>query len=99
MNYGAQAAEKARDAWRSFSADDVLDALGLVRKSQSGWSAAWALGGIGLGLAVGLGLGLAFAPRKGSELRADWGEKLKRTGDQARDAAKAAMDKASEQMQ
>jgi len=73
-----RAADRARDAFRNFSGDDILDTLGLVRRSQqSGW---WwtALSGLGIGILVGVGVGLAFAPTKGSELRGTLGEKLRR---------------------
>jgi len=59
------------------TANEILDALGLVRKAdQPLWL--WpALGGLVIGLFAGVGLGLAFAPRRGDELRRELGEKLK----------------------
>jgi hypothetical protein len=59
------------------SADDILDSLGLVRKSeQLSW--VWpAIGGVAVGLAAGVALGLAFAPKRGQELREELGDKWK----------------------
>jgi len=62
---------------RHASADDLLDRLGLIRKSdQIDWL--WpALGGVAVGLVSGLALGMALAPRKGTELRREIAERLK----------------------
>lgn len=88
--YAEKAAGKARDAMNGFSVDDVLESIGLARKSQQTnwmWSA---LSGLGIGLLVGVGVGLAFAPKKGTELRSDLGEKLRRKQIAAAEATRRA---------
>jgi hypothetical protein len=67
----------ARDMTKDFSADAILDSLGLARKSQqSSWL--WpAVGGVAVGLCAGVAIGMAFAPKRGSELRNEVSEKLK----------------------
>jgi hypothetical protein len=71
--------ERGREMTRA-PADDLLDSLGLMRKSdQASWI--WpALGGVAVGLCAGVALGMALAPRPGRELRAQLGEKW-RSGD------------------
>jgi len=66
-----------KNAIEKLNTDEILDSLGLMRKSEEG-SWLWpALGGVCVGLLCGVGLGLAFAPKKGSELRDEIGGKLK----------------------
>lgn len=66
-----------REMMKDFSADDILDSLGLVRKSQQA-SLLWpVVGGVALGLCAGVAIGMAFAPKPGAELRNELGEKLK----------------------
>ncbi len=62
---------------RHIDADEILESLGLARKSQqTSWL--WpALGGLGLGLLCGVAIGAAYAPKKGSELREELGGKIK----------------------
>jgi hypothetical protein len=66
-----------KNAVENFKAEDILDSIGLMRKSeQISWL--WpAVGGLGLGLLCGVALGVAFAPRKGSELRDDIAKKIR----------------------
>lgn len=62
---------------RGVSGDDLLERLGLMRRSEeSGWVFP-ALFGAGLGLAIGVGIGLAFAPKAGTEMRRDVAGRLK----------------------
>jgi hypothetical protein len=67
----------ADNGLKQLSADDILDSLGLVRKTQqTSWL--WpAIGGVTIGLAAGIALGMAFAPKRGEELRGELGEKWK----------------------
>jgi hypothetical protein len=82
-------------AVEGLDANEILESLGLMRKSQqSSWL--WpALGGLGFGLICGAALGLAFAPDKGSQLRKDIAGKLKDKdfaglGETARNAVRGA---------
>lgn len=62
--------------------DDILEMLGLEQRS-SGWSTALGTVGIfALGALVGAGIGLAFAPKPGSELRNELGERVRRKADE-----------------
>jgi hypothetical protein len=71
-------------AWKylnNLDKDDVLEAMGLEERS-SGWSTAFGTIGIfALGCLVGAGIGLAFAPKPGSELLNDLGERVRRKAD------------------
>lgn len=59
-------------------ADDVLEAVGLQRKSSTDWVAP-ALTALGVGLLVGTALGLMVATRPGQELREDLRQRLSGT--------------------
>lgn len=67
----------AENKLKELSADDILDSLGLARKTQQvSWL--WpAIGGVAVGLAAGVAIGFAFAPKRGEELREELGEKWK----------------------
>jgi hypothetical protein len=56
--------------------DDVLELIGLERRSSFLGSFMSAVGLLALGAAVGAGIGLAFAPSSGQRLRQDVGGKL-----------------------
>ena len=61
---------------RELSREDLLNSLGLQRKSTA---MDWVLPGVGLfavGIIVGAGLGLLFAPKSGAELRSDLADRL-----------------------
>lgn len=53
---------------KKLDADDLLEYMGLQRKSSADWIVP-AISALGVGLLVGAGLGLLFAPKEGSELR------------------------------
>lgn len=53
---------------KKLDADDLLEYVGLQRRSASDWVVP-ALSALGVGLIVGAGLGLLFAPREGAQLR------------------------------
>ena len=58
--------------------DDVLEYVGLQERT-SAWSTALSTIGIFcVGAIVGAGLGLAFAPKAGTELRNELGERVRR---------------------
>jgi len=72
---------KLRDL-TDFDKEDILGALGLQSKQSAG---AWAVGTFGLfgiGVLVGAGVALLLAPKPGSELRRDLGERVKTVRDQ-----------------
>jgi len=72
---------KLRDL-TDFDKDDILGALGLQSKQSA---SAWAFGTFslfGLGVLVGAGVALLLAPKPGSELRRDLGERVKTVRDQ-----------------
>jgi hypothetical protein len=62
-------------ALRNLDSDDVLNALGLRRRSQSDWVVP-AVTALGVGILVGAGLGLLLAPKTGEELREDLRHRL-----------------------
>ena len=71
-------------AWKylnDIDKDDVLEALGLEERSSAWGSAFGTLGIFALGCLVGAGIGLAFAPKPGSELRNELGERVRRKAD------------------
>ena len=57
-------------------ADDLLDAMGLQRKTSVGEQILMTVGIFGAGLLVGAGLGILFAPKSGRELRSDIGNRV-----------------------
>jgi hypothetical protein len=57
----------------------MLRAVGLQRRNLAGMAFA-NLGVLGLGVLAGAGIAMLFAPRKGSELRADLGKTLRNAG-------------------
>lgn len=58
--------------------DELLEALGL-RRADEGASWIWpALGGVGIGILCGMALGMAFAPKRGTELRHDIADRIRR---------------------
>jgi len=72
---------KLRDL-TDFDKDDILGALGLQSKQSA---SAWAFGTFslfGLGVLVGAGVALLLAPKPGSELRRDLGDRVKTVRDQ-----------------
>lgn len=62
---------------KKLDADDLLEYVGLQRKSSTDWIVP-AISALGVGLLVGAGLGLLFAPKEGSELRRGLRERLAR---------------------
>ena len=65
---------------KNFSKDEILGALGLETRKATVDYVLPALGVFGAGLVVGAGLGVLFAPKTGSELRANIGRKVNRIG-------------------
>lgn len=58
--------------------DELLESLGL-RRADEGPSWIWpAVGGIGIGILCGMAIGMAFAPKRGTELRHDIADKIRR---------------------
>jgi hypothetical protein len=60
--------------------DDVLARLGLQTRTSTADYLLPALGVFGAGMMLGAGLGLLFAPRPGSEMRAEIGRQAGRLG-------------------
>lgn len=60
---------------RKLDADDLLEYVGLQKKSSTDWIVP-AISALGVGLIVGAGLGLLFAPKEGSQLRQGLRERL-----------------------
>jgi gas vesicle protein len=63
---------------KDFSKDDILAALGLEMKSTFTSRMLGTLGIFGCGLLVGAGAALILAPKSGSELREDLGERFRK---------------------
>lgn len=57
-------------ALRNVDPDDMLELIGLQRRSATDWILP-TVGALSVGILVGAGLGLLFAPKPGSELRGD----------------------------
>lgn len=68
---------KADEFMRALDSDDVLEGLGLMRKSdQATW--VWPmLGGLGFGLLCGVAVGFSFAPKRGADWRGEVAGRLK----------------------
>ena len=60
---------------RHLDRDDLLEHLGLQRRSNTDWVVP-AVTALGVGLLIGAGLGLLLAPKSGSELREELRERL-----------------------
>lgn len=81
---------------KDLNKDDILAALGLETKTGFSQRLAGTLGIFGAGLLVGAGVALMLAPKSGTELREDLGERFRkmRTRDdgtiEEADAAEAA---------
>ncbi len=78
---------KALKYLQDLEKDDVLEALGLEERSSGFSTFLGTVGIFALGALVGAGIGLAFAPKTGTELRNDLGEKLRRKADDLRPVA------------
>jgi hypothetical protein len=76
----------AARGWRRFSADDLLDAIGLER-ARSG-SPKYVL--LGVGLLLGAGVGMLLAPRSGRELRRAIGGRMEELGGRIDELRKSA---------
>ena len=61
---------------RKLDRDDLLELVGLQRKSSADWVLP-TIGALGVGILVGAGLGLLLAPKEGRQLREDLRSKLK----------------------
>lgn len=77
---------------KDLSKDDILAALGLETKSSFTSRMLGTLGIFGCGLLVGAGAALMLAPKSGSEIREDLGERFRkmRTRDDSIDESDAA---------
>src|SRR4051794_17011873 len=71
------------------SREDIANAVGMQQRSSFSSSNEFlpALGIFGTGMLFGAGLALLFAPKSGSEMRQDIGEKVQEFGGQAREMA------------
>jgi hypothetical protein len=69
-------------ALKNMDGDDVLETLGLRRRSSFDWLAP-AVTALGVGILVGAGLGLMLAPKSGSDLRDDLRNRLGGEGEAA----------------
>ena len=69
---------KALKYLQDIEKDDVLEALGLEERSNAWATTLGSIGIFALGCLVGAGIGLAFAPKAGTELRTDLGEKVRK---------------------
>ena len=63
---------------RNLDRDDILEMIGLQRKSSTGAWLAGALGTFGVGILVGAGIGLLLAPKSGRELRDNLRDRFRR---------------------
>lgn len=71
--------------FRNIDTDDILDLLGLEHKRTT---VDWALPAVGIfavGVLVGAGIGLLFAPKTGTQLREDLGNRMSNRFQGARD--------------
>lgn len=76
--YTRKIMEKGLKNLKDVDADDILESIGL-RRIEDETSLFWpAFGGITFGLICGIALGMAFAPKRGSELRHDFADRVRR---------------------
>ena len=66
---------------RNLDRDDVLEMIGLQRKSSTAAWLAGTLGTFGIGILVGAGIGLLMAPKSGRELRENLRDRFRRMPD------------------
>ncbi len=66
--------------------DELLERIGLERKSSTAEQLVPALAIFGAGVLVGVGIGMIFAPRSGQELRGQLQSQLKRVEQRVRGA-------------
>jgi gas vesicle protein len=71
-----------------YQLDDILELIGLERKSSLLGAVLPAIGLLAVGAAVGAGIGLAFAPASGRRFRQEVSDKF----DQIRDRMKTEME-------
>jgi len=72
-------------AWKylnDIDKDDVLEALGLEKRTSPWVSALGTVGIFALGCLVGASIGLAFAPKSGEDFRTELGEKMRRKAEE-----------------
>lgn len=69
---------KAMKALERIDNGEILESMGLRRiEDEPSWI--WpAIGGIGIGIVFGMALGMAFAPRRGSEIRSEIADRIRR---------------------
>lgn len=79
---------------RDFSAEHLLDMIGLERRHSTGERVAEVLALFGAGMLVGVGLGVLFAPRTGKELRGELKERFEEGAPKAKEVIQSAVDQA-----
>ena len=70
---------------RKMDRDDILEMIGLQRKTSTGSYLASALTTFGVGILVGAGIGLLLAPKSGRELRENLRDRLRRVPEDIND--------------
>jgi len=70
---------------RKLDSDDLLEVIGLQRRSATDWVVP-TLSALGVGVLIGAGLGLLLAPKEGRQLREDLIGKLKAQKEQLPEA-------------
>jgi len=78
VNHVKKSGLKALKYLQDIDRDDILEAIGLQERRSTWGTAFGSIGIFALGCLVGAGIGLAFAPKPGTELRTDLGEKVRK---------------------
>lgn len=86
---GTKAMGMLKDRIDDIDVDDLLQRIGLRRRS-SGWATFFgSLGVFAAGALVGAGVGMLFAPKAGTELRSDVAGKLRSGAETLKDSAQS----------
>jgi len=79
---------------KDFTAEHMLDMIGLERRHSMVERVAGICALVGAGVLVGVGLGVLFAPRAGDELRGELKERFEEGMPKAKEAIQSAVDQA-----
>ncbi len=74
---GQHALKTVKNGWNDFDGNDLLEWIGLQKRTSFWGSFFRELGVFCGGVCVGVGVGLLFAPKTGTELRSDVVEKIR----------------------